>query len=270
MVPFGFLGIRTDQDVLYINPSLPPQISNVKVRTFYYAGATFSASMNSTHTSFTRQETSKSTGLTDKYKNAKFPFIVGTPNAVPDNNTHYEISVGQTIDIPNRLYWQNVTDAGNLLQCQPVDSSDSYAPGQFPVAAVDGATSTAWQPASNATASLLVNMTSVPAHPIKGILFNWGVRPPINATVYLGNSTDGTIIYGTETVITVDNITPDLPYSASEAASNTAVVPVVGNSTTVVVEGGAWSGEYARLEIQGCWEQDGLGATVTEFALIGM
>ncbi|KAF4629958.1 hypothetical protein G7Y89_g8180 [Cudoniella acicularis] len=31
VVPFGFLGIRTDQPVLYLNPSLPPQISNLKV-----------------------------------------------------------------------------------------------------------------------------------------------------------------------------------------------------------------------------------------------
>jgi hypothetical protein len=50
IVPFGFLGLRTDQSVLYINPDLPPQIPHVRVRTIYYAGATFSASLNTTHT----------------------------------------------------------------------------------------------------------------------------------------------------------------------------------------------------------------------------
>jgi len=47
------------------------------------------------------------------------------------------------------------------------------------------------------------------------------------------------------------------------------VVPVVGNTTILDVAGGAWSGEYARLEIEGCWEEDGDGATVGEFVLIG-
>ncbi|KAH8820869.1 glycoside hydrolase family 65 protein [Xylogone sp. PMI_703] len=269
VVPFGFLGVRTDQAVLYINPSLPPQIPNVKVRTFYFAGATFSASMNSTHTDFTRLETPASTGLVDRFLNTTFPFIVGTPNAVPNNNTEYHISINQTISIPNRLYWQSLTNEGNLLQCQPVESSDSYAPGQFPVAAIDGATSTAWQPSSNSSASLIVNMTTIPPHPVKEIIFNWGLRPPINATVYLGNTTDGVTLYGVETIIAIDGITPDIAYNAEDFDSDAAVVPVVGNSTIVAVAGGAWSGEYVRLEIEGCWEKDGLGATVTEFVLVG-
>src|ERR1700760_567417 len=50
VVPFGYLGVRTDKAILSINPSLPPQIPYVKVRTFYFAGATFSAGINSTHT----------------------------------------------------------------------------------------------------------------------------------------------------------------------------------------------------------------------------
>jgi hypothetical protein len=269
VVPFGFLGIRTDQPVLYINPSLPPQIGNIRVRTFYYAGATLSASLNSTHTTITRSVTPPSAGVADLYANTTFPLTVGTPDSPDTPSTDYTLAINQTLTLPNRLYWQNLTTANNLLQCLPATSTDAYAPGQFPVAAIDGASATRWQPSTNETSSLLVNMTSVPAAPVSGLFFDWGARPPKNATVYLGNSTDGTIIYGNEIIITVDDISPSLPFNAVDAAaSSQEVEPVVSNTTTITVDGVAWSGEYARLVVEGCWEEDGDGATVGEFVLV--
>lgn len=271
VVPFGFLGLRTDQEVLYLNPSLPPQIPYVKVRTFYFAGATLSASLNATHTNITRLSTPSSANLVDLYGNGPMPVIVGTPNSPDTVSTAYNLTINQTVTIPNRLYWQNLTHANNLLQCLPVSSKDAYAAGQFPQAAIDGATATSWQPASNVSASLLVNMTTVPASLISGVFFYWGLRPPRNATIYIGNLTDSEGgVYGEEVEIVIDGITPSLPYNATASAlSEQNVVPVVGNSTTVAVEGGAWSGSYVRLEIEGCWEDDGDGATVGEFVLIG-
>jgi hypothetical protein len=268
VVPFGFLGIRTDQPVLYINPSLPPQISNVKIRTFYYAGATISATMNSTHTTLTRLATPDSADVIDLYANTTLPITVGTPNSPGSQTTDYNLAINQTLTIPNRLYWQTLTHASNLVQCLPVTSSDAYAPGQFPEAAIDGATSTRWQPATNESASLLVNMTTVPAHPISGLFFDWGARPPKNITVYTGNTTNTAGLTGNEVFIQV-GIIPSLPYDAEAAAASTQQVePVQGNTTTVAVEGGAWSGEYVQLVIEGCWEEDGEGATVGEFVLI--
>lgn len=267
VVPFGFLGIRTDQPVLYLDPSLPPQISHVKVRTFYYAGATLSASMNTTHTTLTRLSTPASAGVIDLYGNTALPFFVGTPGS---QTTDYNLAINQTVTVSNRLYWQNLTHASNLLQCLPVTSEDAYAPGQFAQAAIDGATSTRWQPASNESASLLVNMTTVPSHPVSGIFFDWGARPPKNVIVEFGNSTDGESLFGTGIVIEIDGITPDVPYDAAAyAASSQQAVPVTGNTTTVDVEGGAWSGDYVKLIVEGCWEDDGEGATVGEFVLIG-
>ena len=77
-------------------------------------------------------------------------------------------------------------------------------------------------------------------------------------------------VYGNEIQIVVDGIAPNLAYNATSSAESAQnVVPVVGNSTTIAVEGGAWSGSYVRLEIAGCWEDDGEGATVGEFVLIG-
>ncbi|KAH8602180.1 glycoside hydrolase family 65 protein [Bisporella sp. PMI_857] len=249
VVPFGFLGIRTDQPALYISPSLPPQIPFVTVRTFYYGGATLSAYLNSTHTTISRITTPASANLEDKYANTTLPFILGSPG--DSNTTSYSLAINQTVTVPNRLYWQNLTDPGNLLQCLPVTSEDPYQAGQFPVAAIDGATSTRWQPYTNESASLLVNMAAV---------------------VYLGNTTDGEVLYDTTTVIRVDNITISLPYDAEYSASEegSLVEPVQGNTTILSVQGGAWSGKYARLVIEGCFEEDGKGATVGEFVLLGV
>ncbi|CCD44773.1 glycoside hydrolase family 65 protein [Botrytis cinerea T4] len=270
VVPFGYLGIRTDQPTLFFNPSLPPQISHVKVRTFHYAGATLSATMNTTHTNITRFPSTK---LNDLYQNTTLPFVVGTPGSDASNTTSYSIAINETLTIPNRLYFQKLTKPNNLLQCLPVTSNDPYSAGQFPVAAVDGATSTSWQPSTNDTASLLIDSSSIPASPVWSIYFNWGLRPPLRASVFFGNeTTDEGQIYGSEWSIDIEDISPSLPYAANsttQTSNKESVVPVVGNETRLVVEGGAWSGKYVRLVMEGCWENDGKGATVGEFVVVG-
>lgn len=263
VVPFGYLGVRTDKAILSINPSLPPQIPYVKVRNFHFAGATFAASINSTHTNLTRLTTPHSLNLVDTYGNTTIPFIVDRP----DSNTTYNIAINQTITVPNRLYWQLNTDEGNLLQCLPAESSDAYTPGRFPLAAVDGATSTGWQPLTNESASLTVNMTTQPFAPITRVSFDFGVRPPRSATVYLLNSTD---VSAAVVKLELGPVTPSLPYNATAfALSNQEVTPYVGNTSFFYVppEDGVWSGKYARLVVEGCWEEDGEGATVGEFVL---
>jgi len=278
IVPFGFLGVRTDQPVLFLNPSLPPQIPYVKVRTFHYAGTTLSATMNATHTNITRLATTSSIAsgnLTDRYAGMDFTFRVGVPGS-DENAVSYNITVNQTLSVPNRLYWQKNTDEGNIVQCLSVTSPEPYSPGQFPEAAIDGATSTHWQPATNETSSILIDMSAIPPQKVTGVKFDWGLRPPRHATVYLGNSTDGEVIYGEDVVIIeVDGIQPNLAYvplanGTSPSPESAEVVPVVGNMTTVAVAGGnTYSGKYARLVIEGCWEEDGVGASVAEFVLKG-
>ncbi|QSZ36769.1 hypothetical protein DSL72_006652 [Monilinia vaccinii-corymbosi] len=274
VVPFGFLGIRTDQPTLYLSPALPPQIPHVKVRTFHYAGATLSATMNNTHTIITRFP---STDLDDLYKDTTLPFVVGTPGSDNSSTTSYQIAINQTLTIPNRLYFQNTNDLNNLLQCLPVTSEDPYSAGQFPVAAIDGASATSWQPSTNESSTLLINTTSIPPSPVRSIYFNWGLRPPLRATVFFGNgSRHGGQIYGNEWKVDISDISPSLPFVLSPGTGNEtrsgteeAVVPVVGNETRVAVDGQAWSGRYVRLVIEGCWEHDGMGATVGEFVVVG-
>ncbi|KAH7356788.1 glycoside hydrolase family 65 protein [Rhexocercosporidium sp. MPI-PUGE-AT-0058] len=269
VIPFGYLGIRTTQPQLYIDPSLPPQIPYVKVRTFYYAGATFTATMNSTHTNLTRLATDPSVKVVDISANTTVGVVVAAQDS-ESPNTNYTLAINQTITVPNRLYWQKVTSGGNINQCLPVTSDTKYAQGQFPFAAIDGATATRWQPINNETASITVNMTSIAPQLISNIHFNWGLRPARSAVVYLGNSTDGIANTANEVEIMINGIEPDKPFDAAAAANSTdEVLPVQGNVTTFSVVGGQWTGNYARLVIEGCWEEDGDGATVGEFELIG-
>lgn len=63
-----------------------------------------------------------------------------------------------------------------------------------------------------------------------------------------------------------------MPFNQIEAENASGdVVPVIGNTTRVnlALGSGAYSGKYARLVIEGCWEADGEGATVGEFVLRG-
>ncbi|KAL3424541.1 acid trehalase [Phlyctema vagabunda] len=268
IVPFGFLGVRTDQPVLYLDPSLPPQIPQVRVRTIHYGGASLSAFINQTHTVLTRLETPSSKGFVDSFANTTFPFMLGQPSTSEDA-VSYNISIGESLTLPNRLYWQNLTVTGNLLQCLPISSEDAYAAGQFPVAVNDGATSTKWQPLTNDSASLLVNTTSLASsQPISGIFIDWAGRPPRSATVYIGNSTSD-FETGDQTVISLGEIQPSLAFNATASAlSPQNVVPVEGNTTSIDVQG-AWTGQFVRLVVEGCWEEDGEGSTVSEFVLLG-
>ena len=55
VVPFGYLGLRLLPDyTLHIDPSLPPQIPHLKVRTIYFHGHPIAATMNYTHTTLSR------------------------------------------------------------------------------------------------------------------------------------------------------------------------------------------------------------------------
>ena len=269
VIPFGFLGIRTTRPQLYIDPSLPPQISFVKVRTFYYAGATFTATMNSTHTNLTRLPADPTVKVVDISANSTVQVEVASHDDT-SANTMYTLAINQTITVPNRLYWQKLTTEGNINQCLPVTTDSRYAQGQFPFAAIDGATATRWQPITNETASITVNTSTIAPQLISDIKFDWGLRPARSAIVYLGNTTAaGEADTANEVEIVINGIAPNLPFDAEAAANSTdEVVPVVGNMTMFSVVGGRWSGDYVRLVIEGCWEEDGDGATVGEFEMI--
>jgi hypothetical protein len=173
------------------------------------------------------------------------------------------------------MYFENITHAGNLLQCKQVSSADPYTPGQFPQAAIDGEIATEWQPLSNITASILINMAGSKYQSLSSVYFNWASRPPHNATVHLSNNTkisNGVRqLDGDVREIPISGITPSDPYDAVKAAAAT-VVPYVGNETVQELgSSGVWTGDWVELVIEGCWQEDGegRGATVAEFVLVG-
>lgn len=64
------------------------------------------------------------------------------------------------------------------------------------------------------------------------------------------------------------DVVPSLPYNETEfEASSQEVAPYVGNTSMFPVREGVWSGMFARLVVEGCWEEDGEGATVGEFVI---
>jgi hypothetical protein len=273
ITPFGFLGLRTDRPNLFINPSLPPQIPHLKLRDIYFAGAGLHITMNRTHTTITRFSTEGVPALTDKYAGKSMPIEVGTPG---DNQATFTIDVDQTVYVPNRLYFENITYNGNILQCKQVSSTDSYAPGQFPQAAIDGAIATAWQPTSNGSASILIDLSQGGSfEKVSKLYFNWGSRPPRRATVSFGNETasdcNGQRQLNGKVIRVPVTVKPNDPFDAAEAAA-AVVKPYVGNETLVSVPGEAWSGKWVKLEIEGCWangDGDEKGATVAEFVVVG-
>ncbi len=260
--PFGWLGLRLDTPALYLDPSLPPQIQHVKVRRFYYGGATVDAVMNYTHTTLTRLPTNN-TFVRDVWGTNPVPVVVGDER----RETH-ALGVGQTVTIANRGYSGNLTWAHNLLQCLPATSAEPHRPGQYGLAAVDGAISTSWQPLRPERAAVVVNMTTVPFQPVVGAAFNWGLTPPVSARITLTNSST---FSGPAVVMALDNITISDAYEANDAR----IRPYTGNTTNVAFAAAAgggpvYTGRYARLEIEGTQgPRQELGAQVAEFALIG-
>jgi hypothetical protein len=243
----------------------------VKIRNIYFAGAGISASMNQTHTVLQRFPTGNLTSVTDRYANATLPISV-VHNTTSTETYYLGLAAGNnTLVVENRRYFLNLTNPGNILQCTTATSPDNYAPGQFPLAAVDGATATHWQPATNTTASLFINLTATTSEPtykqLSGAYFNWGSRPPINATIFISNSSsESGALYGVETVVSVESISANVPFNATDLADR-PIQPVVGNSTDVVFGNDVWSGNYVRLVIDGCSVTDGKGASVGEFVL---
>lgn len=260
---FGYLGLRLTPDfTLHVNPSLPPQIPNIKYRTFYWQGWPVSATANQTHTTLTRLSTPYTTAnLT--FASASIPVQVGN-----SNSTSYRLKPDGTLTLPNRNISSNLAVTGNIAQCLPVSSSDEFQPGQFPISAVDGAASTKWQPSrSNISQSLTITLAPQPFKPVTGFFFDWAQNPPTNFTVLFHNisTPDSSAV----TATTQSNVAISVPYNTTQINS---ITPYMSNTTNVTLTPPIYSGRYATLMIQGNQASDltnAAGATVAEWAIIG-
>lgn len=261
----GFLGVWTTGVNLVLDPSLPPQLAHFKPPVQFYNGAVVECRMNRTHTTITRRDAADFDGVApDQYVDDAMPITVGRSADDPDGYTIH-LKVGETAVIANRQNSDELTESGNILQCRSTSSPDAHVPGQLPLGATDGYAGTSWQPGSDSAASLVVDLASAdPATELDRILLDFAMRPPKSIRVQLSN--DSSFAGAPETQQPLGQW---IPVEVSKPwVAGSPEVPYAGNTTTVELPRGVWSGRYARLDVEGCWAEDGAGPTVAEFALV--
>ncbi|EME41206.1 glycoside hydrolase family 65 protein [Dothistroma septosporum NZE10] len=262
---FGYLGLRLNPDTLDVDPSLPPQIPQLAYRRIYWQGWPIKAYSNQTHTTLTRTGEPLAQA-NSTFATAAIPVIQGIAGS-----NQFQLKPDGTITLENRQIGNIKTIPGNLAQCQPGHSTQSYEPGQFPLSAVDGSVSTKWQPTlSNTTASLTVELPQ-PFVPITSLRFDWAQAPPASFRVTFHNLSDTSAVPPLE-VAKRDNVEVSDPFDESSAF---IIRPYMSNTTNVTLETPVWSARFATLEITGNRategtenEKNGTGATVAEWAVV--
>ncbi|KAE8147334.1 glycosyl hydrolase family 65 central catalytic domain-containing protein [Aspergillus avenaceus] len=287
VVLFGYLGLRLLPDTtLHIDPNLPPQIPQIQYRTFYWRGWPISARSNYTHTTLWRDEHIPPLPTADKaYQTSPITVQVGDtigPGPEPEaKNTIHSLPRTGPLTISNRMIGTIPTVPGNIVQCAPVTSPVEFENGQFPISAVDGATSTKWQPSSSRLSSVTVRLPDMHLEgDVVGFYFDWAAAPPVNASVLFHDDVLGdglTFAFdGSQglndaytIVTTLTAIEPSQVWTAEEA--NIVKMPV-GNSTRVQLARSVAPARYATLLIAGNQalgaDTEDTGATVAEWAIL--
>lgn len=284
VVLYGYLGLRLLPDeVLHINPNLPPQIPHVSYRTFYWRGWPIQAASNYTHTTIQRAANVKELDTADpKFATAAIPIQVGSAN----NYTTYQLNPTGVTVIPNRRIGSVKTTAGNIAQCQPVVSWGTYAPGQYPMSVVDGAASTKWQPtfAANWSALTVTLPELEPGSHIANFSWDWAQNPPTEVAFYLHNETVTSITGGPSNFPyknqaffqSINNVKVSSPYNATANPLDIVETPDTSNTTTATSKKPYPAAKYATLYVTGNQGLDaadlkaknGTGATVAEWNIV--
>ncbi|GAA5927993.1 alpha,alpha-trehalase ATH1 [Sporobolomyces koalae] len=246
----GFTGFRSRIDRMYLDPLLPPQLEEYTLKGFKWGGSSFDIRLATSNT--TIKHTSG---------NSTVKIEVSSQNVKGGN---YTLDVGETLTIPTSAT-NGTLVAGNLAQCVRVLSNDTsfenrneyIVPGEYALAAVDGANATFWRPNSPAPATLSIDLSE--SKNITALHFNWGAAPPLTYTVQAGSS-----LSNMTTVVSNASIDISSPFDATTA---NAVSIKVGNLTDHILEN-SLQARYVNLTIQGSREGDGLGGTVAEFAIL--
>jgi len=156
-----------------------------------------------------------------------------------------------TLVIPNRQIGYNRTVDGNLAQCQPATSEQEWMPGQFPLAAIDGAISTKWQPKlSNETAWVTVQLNDEDVgRPVTAFTFDFAQFPPQTIEIDFSNATFGGS--GNGHVVRAFNTSKVQITNPWDQINSAQVMRYVGNATTFNLDVPVYTGKYARLGISG-------------------
>ncbi|KAJ9609988.1 alpha,alpha-trehalase ath1 [Cladophialophora chaetospira] len=284
VVLFGYLGFRLVPDFsLHIDPNLPPQIPQIRYRTFHWYGIPIQAFSNQTHTVLTRNSTftpAEGAFPNATFANSAIPVVVGPVGSPP--LATYQLAPDSSVTITNRRIGLIPTTPDNVAQCLPVSSPDEYLPGQFPLAAVDGATSTKWQPSyANKTASVTVTLPQ--GYRVRSFEFNWGQAPPYNYSVLfhndsLSNPSAASLPSGPGVQVIANNQRANITDVYNVTALNN-IETVQTNVTTFTIPqsaGEVFTSRYATLRIWGSLanssvsvrNMSGDGATVAEWSII--
>lgn len=280
---FGYLGLRlTPDDILHVDPNLPIQIPYLRYRTFYWRGWPIEAWSNYTHTTISRAIDLPLNTADQRFANISITVQSGSEG----NITTYSLPKLGSIVLTNRQISSVNSISGNLAQCQPVQSTNSYEPGQFPISVVDGATSTKWQPSLAANMSAVtVSLGNEAGSLVTGFYFDWAQAPPVNVTVLFHNQTiaDPVLTYMSsaqsssfQVVTTMNDIAISDPYDATTTNLDAVAMPT-SNTTNVTLSSPVVAAQYATLLILGNQGLDaadlaannGTGATVAEWGIIG-
>jgi trehalose/maltose hydrolase-like predicted phosphorylase len=272
---FGYLGLGLYYDRLDIDPSLPPQIPYLNYRTFYWMGHGINATSNSTHTTLARlpRENYTLPSANTTYFDKPIPVTIGTRSA--RDNVTYELG-DEPLVVRNRPMGEVLTVGGNILQCKALlPPPQGNKPGQFPIAAIDGAASTKWQPElANITSYLTVDLGESSFYPVNKIVMDWGNQPPSYFEVYFSNNTLPPFESrsGSEFGEDVRNVTAgEVEISAPwDPVTAYEIKTYIGNQTNVSLAQSVWSGRYAHLGIRGNLfaENTTDGGTVAEWNLV--
>jgi trehalose/maltose hydrolase-like predicted phosphorylase len=246
----GFTGYRSRTTALYLDPSLPPQLTNYTIKGLKWADSTFDIMLSTNKTVILRRAGSSNTATVE----------IATANAKSGN---YTLKVGESLTVPTRSTNGTLVE-GNIAQCATVISGDTgfdvidptIVAGQYSLAAVDGSNATTWQPNTNASSTMTVDLSTTKI--ITGLHFNWGLNPPISYVVAAGSSITNM------TTISAGNVSISAPYSAATANE---VAIKVGNLTDVTLPSSV-SARFLNLTITGSFLADGNGGTVAEFAIL--
>lgn len=264
VVLFGYLGFRFVSDwVLHIDPNLPPQIPQITYRTFYFHGWPVSAFSNQTHTTLSRKYNGAlASGIVPNstFATQAIPVVVGAINGEQDS---YELPINGTITVPNRQIGNVKSVANNLAQCQPAFTRDPIVPGQFAIGAVDGASSTKWQPENaNETATITVQLET--GHRVLGLRFEWADAPPYNISIWFHNDSSFSGDFGIATAQQVvtgatvqisDPFEPDLASVIMPIGTNISEIWLNGTQNYIQgnleTQGELWTSRFVSMSIWG-------------------
>ncbi|KAI5778880.1 glycosyl hydrolase family 65 central catalytic domain-containing protein [Geopyxis carbonaria] len=251
----GYTGYRPRLDAFYLDPSLPPQLSEgIQINGMKHQGAIFDVHITLDTVTVIRRE--------DKKRGHRSPVTVRFASR-NEKAGDYVLYPGQKIVVPTRRPDLNGTDIpGNKAECKPAFSSSEYTPGQFPVGAVDGSNHTNWRPHSAEPAELFVDLGKT--QNINGMAMNWAKWPPRKFSVYATNDSipgeNWTKVYHD------DDVKISEPWKPSEALK---VIMHKGNQTNVDLDDDQKaSGRWVKLVIEGDRSGTGAGGTVAQFAIL--